>query len=94
MIDVLADDDAFDEPSAVTERAASTGAPVAALRNVIDKADAVDTELEPSDDLALAMAFVYNGFRRTGLLVNHIVVGGQRKDAIIWSRKLANPADE
>jgi hypothetical protein len=50
--------------------------------------------LAPSDDVALATAFVFNGFRRTGLLVNHMVLGGERKDAIIWSRKLANPADE
>ncbi|HEY2517410.1 MAG TPA: hypothetical protein VGI39_41340 [Polyangiaceae bacterium] len=50
--------------------------------------------LGPSDDVALACTFVANGFRRTGLLRNHMVVGGERKDAIIWSRKLANPADE
>jgi hypothetical protein len=50
--------------------------------------------LGPSDDLSLATAFVANGFRRTGLLQNHMVVGNERKDAIIWSRKLANPADE
>jgi hypothetical protein len=50
--------------------------------------------LGPSDDLLLATAFVANGFRRTGLLQGHMVVGGARKDAIIWSRKLANPTDE
>jgi hypothetical protein len=50
--------------------------------------------LGPSDDEALSCAFVANGFRRTGLLQNHMVVGAVRKDAIIWSRKLANPADE
>jgi len=50
--------------------------------------------LGPSDDIAFSTAFVANGFRRTGLLQNHIIVGNERKDAIIWSRKLANPADE
>ena len=50
--------------------------------------------LAPSDDIGLATAFVYNGFRRTGLLQNHIVVGNERKDVIIFSRKLANPADD
>lgn len=50
--------------------------------------------LGPSDDVALSTAFVANGFRRTGLLQNHIVLGNERKDVIIWSRKLANPADE
>ncbi len=53
--------------------------------------------LAPSDDLALATAYLQNGFRRTGLLLDHLLVGpgaGKRKDAIVWARKLANPADE
>ena len=49
--------------------------------------------LAPSDNLALATAFVFNGFRRTGLLLGHMVVKGVRKDAIVWSRKLANPTE-
>jgi hypothetical protein len=49
--------------------------------------------LSPSDDVAFATAFVANGFRRTGLLRSHLVVGGARRDGIIWSRKLANPGD-
>ncbi len=50
--------------------------------------------LVPSDDVALATAYVYNGFRRTGLLQNHMVVGSERKDAIVFSRKLANPSED
>jgi hypothetical protein len=50
--------------------------------------------LGPSDDLTLSTAFVATGFRRTGLLQGHMMVGSERKDGIIWSRKLANPADE
>ena len=50
--------------------------------------------LAPSDDVPLATVFLSNGFRRTGLLPFHLVVGGQRRDAILWSRKLANPGDE
>jgi hypothetical protein len=50
--------------------------------------------LTPSDDVALAVAFLHGGFRRTGLLLGHLVVGNRRKDAIVWSRKLANPAEE
>jgi hypothetical protein len=50
--------------------------------------------LAPSDDASLASAFVHAGFRRTGLLSEHLLVGGQRKDAILWSRKLANPVDD
>ena len=73
-------------------------ATIAALGTICDKllAEGVVScfSMAPSDDVALATAFAFNGFRRTGLLENHIVVGGQRKDAIVWSRKLANPADE
>lgn len=50
--------------------------------------------LAPSDDVSLATAFLGSGFRRTGLLAAHLVVGARRHDAILWSRKLANPADE
>ncbi len=71
---------------------------ISALRTICDKlmSEGVVSCFAhvPSDDVALATAFVYNGFRRTGLLQNHVVVGGARKDVIIFSRKLANPADE
>jgi hypothetical protein len=80
-------------PTTEHERLATTSA----LRTICDKllAEGVVScfSLAPSDDLALATAFVFNGFRRTGLLVGHMVVGGQRKDAIVWSRKLANPTE-
>jgi hypothetical protein len=81
-------------PRTEAERAGT----ISALKGLCDsllKADVVSCfSLAPSDDVALATAFVHNGFRRTGLLVEHLVVGGVRKDAILWSRKLANPADE
>jgi hypothetical protein len=73
-------------------------ATISGLRTICDKliAEGVVScfAMCPSDDVALATAFVYNGFRRTGLLQNHIVVGDGRRDAIVFSRKLANPADE
>jgi hypothetical protein len=50
--------------------------------------------LAPSDDLPMATAFAFNGFRRTGLLQNHQVVGSDRKDAILWSKKMAAPGEE
>ncbi|MBX3193297.1 MAG: hypothetical protein KF819_40315 [Labilithrix sp.] len=81
-------------PKTEAERLAT----VSALRALCDKllAEGVVScfAVGPSDDLALATAFVFNGFRRTGLLLNHVTVGGERKDAIVWSRKLANPTDE
>jgi hypothetical protein len=73
-------------------------ATIAAMRALCDRllAEGVVSTfaLSPSDDVPFATAFVANGFRRTGLLQGHLLVRGERKDAIIWSRKLANPADE
>jgi len=81
-------------PKTESERLAT----ISSLRTLCDKllAEGVVScfAMAPSDDVALATAFVFNGFRRTGLLENHLVVGGARKDAIVWSRKLANPTDE
>jgi hypothetical protein len=77
---------------------AEKSATVAVLRALCDQllAEGVVScfALAPSDDVALAIAFLHNGFRRTGLLVDHLIVGGRRKDAILWSRKLAAPSDE
>jgi len=50
--------------------------------------------LTPADNVKMATAFAANGFRRTGLLRQHIRLRGERADAILWSRKLANPQDE
>jgi hypothetical protein len=72
-----------------------TAASIAALCESLLSEEIVSCfSLAPSDDVALAIAFLQNGFRRTGLLLRHLLVGGQRKDAILWSRKLANPGDE
>ena len=89
---------AFLELLTAPKNASERLATVSSLRAICDKLHAEEVvtcfALAPSDDLAMATAFVFNGFRRTGLLQNHMVVGGERKDAIIWSRKLMNPADE
>lgn len=73
-------------------------ATAAAIRVMCEKLQSEDVvscfALGPSDDVVLSTVFVQNGFRRTGLLLDHLVVGSERKDAILWSRKLANPAEE
>ena len=49
----------------------------------------------PSDDKALATAYTAAGYRKTGLLARAIPRDKEQVDAILWSRKLANPvADE
>ncbi len=50
--------------------------------------------ISPTDDPWMASAFVYAGFRRTGILRDHIPVGDGRRDGYVWSRKLAIPVDE
>jgi hypothetical protein len=51
--------------------------------------------LSPVNDVKMATAFAAAGFRRTGLLRQHMRTKGDgRIDAILWSRKLANPSGE
>jgi hypothetical protein len=47
-----------------------------------------------SDDAELGTVYAAAGFRKTGLLAQGILVGDERKDAILWTRKLANPAGD
>lgn len=44
----------------------------------------------PADDIALGSCYLANGFRKSAVLASHLVVGGRRRDAIIWSKKLAD----
>ncbi len=48
----------------------------------------------PSDDIGIATTYSATGFRKTGLLAGGIYSSGERKDAILWTRKLVNPTDE
>jgi hypothetical protein len=80
-------------PRTDNERLAVVGALRAMCEKMLAEGTVSCFSLAPSDDVVLATAFAFNGFRRTGLLQNHLQVGAARKDAIIWSRRLANPAD-
>jgi hypothetical protein len=44
------------------------------------------------EDVALATAFVAAGFRKTGLLAQGMLCGPDTPTAILWTRKLADPA--
>lgn len=46
----------------------------------------------PYDHVELATAFVAAGYRKTGLLAKGVLAAGIRTDAILWSRKLADPS--
>jgi hypothetical protein len=46
----------------------------------------------PVDNLELATIFLACGYRKTGLLAKGALVGDKRSDAILWTRKLADPS--
>ncbi|MFT3771699.1 MAG: hypothetical protein QM820_40320 [Minicystis sp.] len=72
----------------------STTAAVQALAAHLTSAEIVSTfTLAPADDVQLAAVYLGAGFRRSGVLAKHIVVGGERKDAIVWSKKLVGGAE-
>ncbi len=94
---------AFLELLTAPKNDAEAMATTSALKAICDKLLKEGTvsvfSLVPSDDVALASAFCFNGFRRTGLLLSHVLLGdgtsrGARKDAIVFSRKLTNPTSD
>lgn len=42
----------------------------------------------PADDVLLAATVLASGFRRSAALASHLVIGGERKDAVVWSKRL------
>ena len=49
----------------------------------------------PFDSVETSTAFLAAGYRKTGLLAKALLgEGGERKDAILWTRKLASAVDE
>ena len=48
----------------------------------------------PSDDVELATAFIAAGYRKTGLLAQGVLVGKERHDAILFTRKHASAIEE
>jgi hypothetical protein len=81
-------------PKSDSDRVSMVAALSALCDKLTEEAVVSTFALSPSDNPSLASVFVANGFRRTGLLQGQLVVGDVRKDAIIWSRKLANPGEE
>ncbi|HVU03898.1 MAG TPA: hypothetical protein VHE30_19200 [Polyangiaceae bacterium] len=70
----------------------------AALRQLCDKLGQSGTvacfAVSPIEDATLAALYLANGFRRTGTLPEHLLVGGRRVGAFLWTQKLANPKDD
>jgi hypothetical protein len=75
-------------PRAEPERLAYTAAVRAVCERLAEQGIVSTFCLSPADDVPLATTFLAAGFRRTGVLAKHVVVAGERKDAIVWSKKL------
>ena len=50
--------------------------------------------VSPIDDPMLGAIWIANGFRRTGTLSEHLLVGGKRCSAFLWTQKLGQPRDD
>ena len=75
-------------PRNEAERLATTAA-VRALCDRLAEGGVYSTfSMSPADDVALATAYLSNGFRRSAVLARQVLVKGERKDAIVWSKKL------
>ncbi|HMI92070.1 MAG TPA: hypothetical protein VK509_11930 [Polyangiales bacterium] len=77
---------------------AEIGAAVAGLRGLDEELKAKEIvsafAFAPIDDPELGAVFLACGFRKTGLLARGVLCEGKRSDAILWTRKLADPAGE
>jgi hypothetical protein len=76
------------------ERNFTAAAIQAACDRLLDNEIVCAFSVTPADDVKMATAFVASGFRRTGLLRQHLRIKNDRVDAILWSRKLATPGEE
>lgn len=80
-------------PRTEPERLAATSA-VRALEARLKDEGAVSTfTLAAADDVIQTAVFLGAGFRRSGVLARHVMLKGERKDAIVWSKKLAGAGD-
>lgn len=71
-----------------TERLATTAAVRAVCEKLATEGIASAFSLSPADDVPLAAVYLATGFRRSGVAAQHLLVQDNRKDAIVWSRKL------
>lgn len=47
--------------------------------------------MTPVSDVVLGAVYARNGFRRTGIMNDHLPASGGRETAFLWTRKLAQP---
>ena len=77
-------------PRNEAERALTTSA-LKTLLGKLGEINATSTfTIAPADDVLLSSCFLAAGFRKSAVLASHVDVGGKRRDAIVWSKKLAD----
>jgi len=91
-------DNAFIELLAAPRNERDISLTNAALHHLSDKLGKEGTvacfAFSPTSDAGFAATFVANGFRRTGTLPGHLLIGGRRQGAFLWTRKLTTPSDD
>lgn len=75
-------------PRTEAERGLTIAALAALGEELVEKGVTSAFAWSPADDVLLASSFLAAGFRRSAVLAQHVIVGGARKDAIMWSKKL------
>ena len=80
-------------PRTEPERLATTAAVRAVCDRLTEEGVVSTFCVSPADDVDLCTVYLGAGFRRSGVLARHIQIKGERKDAIVWSRKLAAGAE-
>lgn len=79
-------------PRTDAERLAATAAIAMLTEKLRAEGSANAFAIVPADDVMLAAVMLAVGFRRSAALASHLLVGGERKDAVVWAKKLA-PVD-
>ncbi len=91
-------DNALVEPLTAPRSEKETWLTAAGLRQVGDLLRAQGLvsafAISVADSVPMTAALVVAGFRRTGRLPKHMMVQGERHDAFLWSRKLADLATD
>lgn len=77
-------------PRDEAERLLTTSALRSVVGRLVEGGAVSAFSIVPADDILLGSCYVAGGFRKSAVLASHLNVGGRRRDAIVWSKKLAD----
>ena len=82
-------------PTSENETLGRDRGPSVLAENLQERGIVATFAFAPNDNVEISTAFVAAGYRKTGLLAKALLDSdGSRKDAILWTRKLASGLDE